>query len=414
MTSRCAAFILYGYPLGVSTMVINSIIMFARRGYAVDVVIDRENYETSPIYFTEPNVNLIFYRGNGKFLVRLFQFASDRLKRFSLSMLSEMAPFSAALLYISPMLFAFSRWLRSALPLSEYDFIIPVDYRSLVALHSCREKGNIVYYDMELMDWKENCHLYQNKLYWKKLEHRMICQIGCVAIQSEPRAELFAEINRYTRDRIHLLPVASMGEPIVAKSDFFRRKFGIPPDQTIVIYSGNFREWAYCLEIIESARFWPDKFSLVMHTWKASNVHTAYFAKMKRAATGVRVYLSTEYLEPEALAPALSSADIALMFYRPIDGNFTEIMHSSNKLGEYLKAGLPVICSNFETLREFVTGHGIGVPISSLDDLPQALWQVTEQLPTFRLRALDCYQRNFRFEPFFERFYSEIAQVADN
>ena len=61
MQTKKVAFVSYGYPLGVSSMIINSIRLFARKGYLVDIYVNKEHYDQSPIAFTEPGISVIVF-----------------------------------------------------------------------------------------------------------------------------------------------------------------------------------------------------------------------------------------------------------------------------------------------------------------------------------------------------------------
>jgi glycosyltransferase involved in cell wall biosynthesis len=198
-----------------------------------------------------------------------------------------------------------------------------------------------------------------------------------------------------------------MGEPITGKSSFFRDKFSISDGQIVVIYCGNLRPWTKCLEVIRSVRNWPRNCVLVIHTWNNSVLDTTYHRRLIKAAKGLPVFFSDGYIEYDALPVALSSADIGIAFYEEIDDNFTEILFSSNKIGEYLKAGLPVVCSNFPSLREFVEVNQIGLT-TSVEDLPQTIRHIEGKLRFYRKNALSCYQAKYRFEVFFDNFCAQL------
>jgi hypothetical protein len=261
---------------------------------------------------------------------------------------------------------------------------------------------------MELLDWINEVSKDNHKQILKKLEYLMINKLSNVVIPSPRRAELFAKINDFDVNKIIILPVASMGDPVVNRSKYFRDRFDIPADWKIVVYSGNIAPWAKCLEIIQSVKDWPRGYALVIHTWNKSVVETGYYKEMINEAGGLPVYFSTEYIAYDELALALSSADIGVMFYEKISDNFTEILFSSNKLGEYLKAGLAIICSEFISLKGFVEENSIGTAVS-VGELPQAIEWIGERIENLQKNAHICYEEEFRFEHYFEGFYDRLV-----
>lgn len=411
------AFIMYHYPLGVSSMILNSARMFARNGIAVDIYIDRDTFNASPASYKEDNINIIFYERRFWYLLRIysvFRFIlyMNLLRGVIKKYHSYMASVFIHLYYLEDYLF--SLWLRKRID-DDYDYIFPVEATALISTIGI--KGRIIYYNMEILDWSESNPIYgRDKIFLKILESRALKGVDAVVIQNENRAGQFRKINSFSKET-YILPVAAMGDSIPYGKDCrLRKKFGIPKSTKIVIYSGNIMPWAKCLEIVESVKRWPEGFCLVLHTWKKGVFENdGYGRTVKEAANGLPVYFSDEYLDIDDLPGYLSSADAALMFYEAIDANFMEILFSSNKLAEYLKAGLPVITSDFPALREFVEENGIGFAVGSMDEIQRALLEISSRQESFHKNVIACYQNKFRFEnffiPFFERLYPGLAKA---
>jgi glycosyltransferase involved in cell wall biosynthesis len=326
--------------------------------------------------------------------------------------LAKTLPIGFSLKMFYPEAFEFSKWLENKLTGKDFTYLFPIETNSLLGLHFYRPKKKIVYYNMELLDWEKENPLYAHKLFLKNLEYRMIRRIGKVVIQSHKRAQIFSKINHFNPKNILILPVTSTGDPIKKKSRYFRELFNVSKNKKIVIYAGAFAPWAQCLEIIRSVTDWPQDFVLVMHTGNPKMLKSDYFKKMQRAAQNLPVYFSTKPLEYKNLALALSSADIGLLFYEAIDNNFTKILFSSNKMSEYLKAGLPVLTSSFPELRRFVRKNKIGASIGSPAKLSQILKIIKPQLAKLSRNAQKCYQRYFRFETYFKSFYHQLFPNA--
>lgn len=398
------AFVLYTYPFGVSSMIVNSIKMFAGKGVAVDVYMDNDNYKACPIDMKHPCVRFFLYRGRCPIL-----FFSKVAITLRLALSNFRFFYRLPVLLLKPFYFGdylFSRWLTRYLN-DKYDYVFPVECTSLIA--AARSNAKLVYYNMELLDWTEENPIYgKDKKLLKTLEYEALQKtVEAVVIQNENRAKKFMAINRFEK-RCYILPVAAMGDTVSAKGTYLHDKFNIPADKRIVLYSGNIMPWAKCLEIVDNVRHWPRGFCLVIHTWRKGAFLSGYGLEIAKRAEGLPVFFSEEYMDYEDLALNLSSADIGLMFYEAIDENFTEILFSSNKLAEYLKAGLPIVTSDFATLKEFVHENGIGCTISSMEELPGALSKIVSTYEIYHKNATACYQANLRFEKFFETFYREL------
>jgi len=412
--NKRVAFILYLYPLGVSTMIVNSIKMFADSGIDVDIYINKSNWSSKPVEFKQKNVRFMVYDDTLSLRGRIFYKIYVRTNKYILFILrmllkrngAKQSRVPSGLIFLNyPYDYLFSRWLSRFIG-AGYDYIFPVEARSLIAVSGV--EGNIIYYSMELLDWSEKNPIYgKDKILLKTLEYRALQKVTAATLQNEQRAEQFRAINDFTR-KIFILPVASMGEPPQEKASFFRDKFSLTENVCIVVYAGNIMAWAKCIEMVKSVRNWPPNYCLVLHTWRKNAFSNGYGSEVKECAKGLPVYFSEEYLDIEDLARSMSSADMALMFYDAIDANFIEILFSSNKLGEYLKAGLPVITFDYPELRKFFQQHGIGRTISTMDELPSALSQIRDHYAEYKNNVMHCYQSVFRFEKYFNPLLAEL------
>lgn len=403
---RRVAFVVCYYPLGVSTMIVNSIELFARRGFDVDVFVDRWNWDGNPVRLNGDTITVQSFKLRMDRWKRLFYACTLATARFLAPLARPRHPRSARLIHYlrNPHHFLFKSWLRRTM-VARYDHVFPVEAPSLVALGTSPE--NIVYFNMELLDWEEGSLDYGKDVVLKTLEFEALSRVSAAVIQNEKRAARFREVNGFDRP-LHILPVASMGSPVTRRTDYFRKKFGLPQSWSIVIYSGNIARWAQCLELVQTVSQWPSGTCLVLHTWLKASLHSPYGRAVRDAAAGLPVYFSDDYIDPSDLAESLSSADLAVMFYEPVDTNFQEILFSSNKLGEYLKAGLPVVTNDFPELERFFATHGIGETIRDMNDLPEAIGRVLANLDAYRSNVLGCYQQHYRFERYFDRMFDAL------
>lgn len=402
--TKSIAFILCRYPLGISSMIVNSINLFAQKRISIDIYIGQKSFDECPITYFDSKIRYfffddkelsVFFKGYRFFMRHCSNIAYPLLKLCSTR---------TGVMYTYPEVYRFASWLKSLTNFDHYDYVFPVDCFSLLSLYDMPHKDKLVYYNMELLDWNPANAVFGNKLMLKMLEYNLIKPLHRVVLPSPARAELFCRINDFLPEKTQILPVAAMGDPPRNKSRYFRDKFSIPDDQVVILYSGNFVSWFQCLEIIDAIRTCRTSYALVMHTWSQTSTQTRYFREMIRHAAGMPVFFSTEYIPGENLTDALSSGDIGLAFYESMDDNCSEIIFSSNKIGEYLKAGLPIITSDFKSLHKFVHNHKIGLAVT-LRDISKAVEEISGQLEQYQSNALACYNAYYRFESYFENFY---------
>ena len=408
MLKKKVAFVSNRYPLGVSSMIISSIRLFARKGYSVDIYVNKEHYNQSPITFAEAGISVIIY-DDRRFMLffKHYRFLSKLVGDYFLCIAKRLS-LNTCLRLFFPGVFRFMKWLNCQMAQRTYDYVFPVEGMSLICLSSFREKSKIVYFNLELLDWEKGDILYgNNKLVYKHLEYSMIKTLSRIVTPSPRRSTIFSHINNFERGNILSLPVVPLGAGLTRKSRFFRDMLNIPEKYRIVLYCGQFVPYFQCIEILQTVAAWPDDTVLIMHTWNRTALKTQYFKEMEMVASGLPVYFSTRYIAYDDLAEAVSSADIGLAFYEAVDRNCTEILFSSNKIGEYLKAGLGIVCSNFPSLKQFVEAHDIGMAVS-VYELPKAIKEMSERMDSMRDNVLQCYNNELRFENYFNRFYDRL------
>jgi glycosyltransferase involved in cell wall biosynthesis len=400
------AFVLYNYPLGVSTMLINSVALLAEHN-SVDVYVSSADRRDHPCDSWLEDRLVSYPDWRGQFALHVIRYITNRVTRV-LAVRSS----SIAWLLSNLDVVLFSRWFRKQVRRQQYDILVAVECFSLIAIDRAGPgMADVIYYNMELLDWNPQHPLHTNKIALKRLECRALACVSHVMITSPERARIFSTINEFPAERVSALPVLPMTSDTPIRSSYFRTKFGISEDSLLVIYSGNFQAWAKCVEIIDSVNHWPVNAALVMHTWSKSAANLPYFSEMRARAEGLPVFFSTDYILHKDLPGALTSADIGLLFYEAIDANFTEILFSSNKMAEYMAAGLPVVCSPFPTLERFVRDEHIGIGCD-FADIGAAIAQISTDIEGYRRRVDACRNRYFRFEPHFDAAFSCYAAHA--
>lgn len=401
------AVVIYNYLLGVSPSIINSIAILAQNNQ-VEVLTSPIDQNTPPpplwlaghIYTCRRKRSFILFR-----LCRL-------LARFLYSTPGTTNLDRVIWKIANLDLLWFSKWIGNRHNSSPFDIYIPVEAYSLIAFDmSGLKKTKVVYYDMELLDWPSTENRERGKSTLKEFAYRALAHVDHVMITSPNRSRTFARINHYPEDHISVIPTVPMKDARRDRSNYFREKFSIPDDKYIIIYSGNFQPWAQCVDIIISMRHWPENTVLVMHTWNKSSLHSKYFSEMSLAAVGLPVYFSSDFIPSEELTFALSSADIGLLFYDSIDSNFTEILFSSNKMGEYLAANLPIICSRHPSLMEFTDANEIGIA-SNFSEIGSSIGLILQRLDKYKNNVGLCLERHFQFETYFEKAFSEFSEKS--
>jgi glycosyltransferase involved in cell wall biosynthesis len=422
------------YWLGVSISVIDTIKVLAQNGFVVDVFINKENYIDAPkVDFSAfPNVNIIVIEPSQK-LTRKIQdtlqnlpLQSNRgfikkLKQWLLPIrywwIQKFKLYTSIEAYYKrykPMSLSYLRELATYVHQRKYNCLIGVEPQGLLAAYYALNQTGfqeipLIYYNLELLQYSSSLNLNQRLM--KNLE--IVCSQKCVftVIPDINRGKVFARENSIPENKLRYLPVSLTGQPVLVKGRYFRDLFNIPESKHIVLYAGNIREWAMCLEIVKFVMEWPKDCVLVMHTWKSDSKDDKYFQKIKNIAEPSRVYFSTCPVPYEKLAEVLSSADVGLALYRPIDANFSETGSSSNKLAQYSQVGLPVISNNIQSIRSVFDRFGNGVCVDHPEKISEALEIIYLNYDKYRDGAFETYKNHYNFSVAFDPILAEIMRM---
>lgn len=383
------------YPLGTSTILINLVHMLAHGGAQVDIYTD-ENSLSPPYAPTEAGVRLIAQPKLSSLPLRVLR----RLRREGWKRGLGLSH-DAQVARLSPEWAEFGLWVaRQMAHAPAYDAVFFASYPALFSAHHLSTALRRVYLNLELLDNSDGQQEYIDKALCRSLEHAQLPHVERILSTSPRRAEILQQVTGLPAERIRVLPVLPLAGIKPPKGDFFRKKFGISDDVRIVLYSGGIGSWGLHREIVETVFRWPQKVALVVHTWAPNSLENEYGLRLQAGAQGLPVHFSTEPLAYDKLITAIASADVGLAFYASLDQNMSEILFSSNKIAEYLRCGLPVICSDHPSLKNFFDQHRAGFA-TPVEGIPQALETLFGDYPKYSARARSCVESGLSFEQYF-------------
>ena len=458
MKKKQIGIVTFDYPLGYQALTINSALMLEREGYEVHIFIDAPSYEEFKISFGDfGDKNIIIHPidkrdsaleatsalsrfesfittigaalqtlpGHGAPLRSFYRQAASLCWKFYLVFYelyynrgSSCEKLKKQASDFFPDLFDFQQRVAESLH-GDYVCLLGIDQYGLIAATMASESGSykrrmpIFYFSMELL-LKGYLHTLRMQVL-SSLERSCIKSCYCVVIQDEKRAEHFVADNRLPQEKLVYLPVSGLRAPYRAKSDYLRELFGIRHDKRILLYAGAIMDYGMCLELVEAANNWGDDLVLILHspvTPQSIHFDPAYVDEVKRASRDNKVYLSLNPVPWEKLPELISSADIGLMFYKEKDPNFLEIGRSSNKLVQYLQAGLPIITVDFPSLRSVTKACRCGESAHSPDEIEALARNIFANYDVYRNHAFECYQTRYRIADYFDDVLDRIRQIG--
>ena len=456
MRKKRIGIVAFDYQLGYQPVVINSALILEREGYEVHIFIDTPSYEESKISFGDTNVTIhpidrresprdaeptngqtrsfiatveVLLRAlprHGALLRSLYRQTAwlywKLYLMFYQAFYNRGSPSEKRIKQTSdffPALFDFQKTLAQSID-SEYVCLLGIDANGLVAATMIAENGSqdrripVIYYNMELLLVRYAHTLQMQAL--TSLEQSCIKSCHCVVIQDEKRAAHFLADNKLPPEKIVYLPVSGLRAPYQGKSTYLRDLLNISADQRILLHAGAIMDYGMCLELAEAANNWGDNLVLVLHSALApQTLHfdSGYVDKVKRAAHANKVFLSLNPVPWDKVPELISSADIGLMFYKnkDKDPNFYEIGQSSNKLVQYLQAGLPVITTNFPSLRSVTQGCQCGESTEDLNEISALADRILTDYATYRNNAFKCYTEKYSLSRYFDVVIERIRQL---
>lgn len=391
----------YQWPLQIHT--VNFAAALASEGYHVDLFIKDCRTDLVQLSRLEVHsrVRVVYFDnttgGNLKnvFRRRLSGLYERVMKRFSY----------APIIY--PAVINAYRYVRT----ERYSFFIGVEKMGLIwaGLLSELTGTRVVYYSLELYDEQHPFFIGMPGFpALRRLEKKYHRKSTATIIQDKLRGEYLFRSNGIIDNRLMLLPVSVPGAPAGHKTDFFRAKWGIPPNIPIVLYLGLIEDARHCLNLSYVARDNAGKFSVVYHGYG-----NAKFLDKIRDAGGEAVVLSTELVPEDLLPDIVASADIGLALYRNDCANDLLTAFSSEKVALYCRAGVPFIAFDTVSYRELVKRFQCCVLIKDIRELPQAVEVILNDYSAYSTNAIKAFHKYYQYEKNVVQVIKELNSMYD-
>lgn len=212
--------------------------------------------------------------------------------------------------------------------------------------------------------WLYDAHEYVAGVDWPKprmlsaypeAERDLIHSADAVVTVSPEIAALLQE-----EHKLPSLPLVVRNTPVREAIDLsngpsVRRTAGVDEDTPLLVYSGYTHAQRGLDTAIQALPNLPE-FHLAIVSGRSNPELRSLQQLAQRLGVQTRVHV-VPYVDPNQVASYLSSADVGLICsQRTINYELS----LPTKLAEYLHAGLPVVCSDLQTLTAFVREHEVG------------------------------------------------------
>ena len=304
-------------------------------------------------------------------------------------------------------------------PLSDIEFVDtysnnPADYQWLIGF----DPGGLNRAGLLSLIWKvpyvyHSLELYENDWSGKETERWFSDKALLVLTQDETRADILAELNQVSRDKVQVAYNSAPGAATPQKKDYFHQALGIPADKRIVLATGTLLPIHGTDAIVDSVADWPDEFVLVLHGWIPERQFEAILRERISAGNG-RIFLSTDILDQDHKNDIFQSADVGLVFFRPEGVNYKFAAGSSGKLFDFMRSGVPIIGNDIPGMRALVADNGCGVVVPDATGIGAALAGLLErhtELSQNGLQAYTQYEFGRCYRKVVDRTMAEIEKL---
>jgi glycosyltransferase involved in cell wall biosynthesis len=401
----------FGYPLFNNPSIINFAQVMAEHGYEVDVFTD----SAQPAHYVAgdwPSIHVhvlgvpVWERegsgGHGG------AHREGRLKRVlrwlvPAALYSRLSEVRKEVLWFAQ-LARYARQCRRTLPSRRRTVFVASEVYGLAVACAIAGRRPIAYWSFELNPWHEARDIHLRLMRWLEwLCHR---RARFTVIQDRERARCLAAADGVDPATFVIVPSTARGRSRCEPDDYLRNKLGIAPEQKIALYAGTIADWALCEELARAAERWPAHWVLVLHGWGGGQYLRNIQAIAERSP---QVFVSLDFVPLSELDRIVRGADAGLALYRERNTNSRLIASASNKMGHYLRCGVPTITSDFPALLALAHEWQCTIPVSSAEEVAAALRTLERDEDGFRARAARCYDAVYDFD----RYIGQVVERID-
>lgn len=246
---------------------------------------------------------------------------------------------------------------------------------------------------------------------WEEtIEKKLANKANFILTQDDIRAEKLSEILKLDRQRILLVYNSSIGSPIFQKENYFREKFSISSQKKIVLFAGSIIEEFCILEILKTVSEWPNEFVLIIHGWcfdKKLGKEIDKYIDFKRT------FISREIFDSEKKYKVFQSADIGLVFYKPLNLNLICAAGASGKFYDFMRAGVPVVGNDILGMRDLVEKNSVGKVVSNLRELGSKLNDILCDYKMYREKCFEIFKK-YEYSNQYSNVLSMVEDLSNN
>lgn len=228
------------------------------------------------------------------------------------------------------------------------------------------------------MGWKHK------KLYYM-LERFMIRRADIVITTNETRANFFIQTYNIK------MPIILRNAPryqVVSSDDRIRKKLGISCGIKIVLYQGGLQPERGLENLVKAV---PEIPNVVLVFIGYGKLEEHLKSLVKNQSLGHKVFF-LGMIPNEDLLKWTASADVGMQVL--LNTCFNHYSSISNKIHEYIMAGIPIVASDLPEMKKIVEGYNVGVTVNPDDPLSirEGISFLLKDQAEYNKFKLNCYK----------------------
>ena len=219
-----------------------------------------------------------------------------------------------------------------------------------------------VIYDSHELYVEQGRHSQLRKLVWRTIEKALAPRVTATFMETGSRARIYAE--RYDVEQPMVLMNCQYLN-IEKRQNMFRELLAIKDDERIMLYQGGIEQDRGCDQLLASMQY-LERTALV---FLGNGGYKEILRKKAAMHPKSEKIFVLDAVPWEHLAAYTASADIGVFPLQNVSLQYYYAL--SNKLFEFLSAGLPVVFSDFPEMHKIIVENNVGLVIDETD--PEAI-----------------------------------------
>ncbi len=266
--------------------------------------------------------------------------------------------------------------------------------------------GMVIFWSIDILA-EDNPWRVKNGFLEKLITSEYALKSKVLMIQDENRKKLLEESFGVSFPNTIYLPVSLNDSEFCRKAAEIRRKKD--SFHTVnIIQNGWIVENRWSDQLIDVYRNWPDCYKLHLHGFMGDKMESRIKNAQRKPDVSTLIY------DSDRLSQMLNNYDIGFVGYNEPDINFNHIENASSQMVMFLRLGIPVIGYGYDLFNDFVNKNNIGIGISTIGEMENAIKKIIDNYPFFSYTARRMYELKYNLKSIFNNYLIKFFESLFN